>query len=303
MELRLGTISNVSLTRPNRLAYMYVLSAYVWREGDLFRVAVRAVPKRDDKPELKISEIWFGRSRDGRHFEMDSFPSIFPGSSDFDRDGCEDPTVVPTVDGLRVVYTGYNAEDEMGRLLGAKAIGSNNFEKIGVLLDSATPFINPKEGAIAPAGDQWKMFFEYADQETNLSTIGTAVSNDVDGPWRTVPDRILAKRKDKWDHGHMSPGVILRGDTDAPILFYNGGDEKDGWRIGWAVLDRELTTVVARCDEPLIVPGDLPSRDARDMAFVSSAVEHDGKVLLYYTVADQDLRMAEIEIIADRRSR
>lgn len=302
MEFKLGKVVNVEVTRPNRLAQMYVLSAYVWREARVFRVAVRAVPKRDDKPDLKISEIWFGCSKDGVSFEMDHFPSIFP-ERDLNLDGCEDPTVIPTSDWLYVAYTGYNAKQETGRLLGAKGTGSDDFEYGGVLFDSVAPFINPKEAVFAPAGDQWKMLFEYADQDTNLSAIGVAVADHVAGPWRTVPDPLIEKREGQWDNGHMSPGIILCGNSDAPILFYNGGDETDGWRVGWAILNRDLTRVVDRCTEPLIVPSDLPGPDARDMAFVSSAVEHNGKLLLYYTVADRDLRMAEIEIVDDPKHR
>ena len=84
----------MTLHRANRLAYMYVLSPYVWRADGLFHLLVRAVPARDDEPRLKMSEIWYGVSDDGIDFRMEIAPTLFPGPDTIDLDGCEEPTVV-----------------------------------------------------------------------------------------------------------------------------------------------------------------------------------------------------------------
>ena len=88
------SIEPMTLHRANRLADMYVLSPYVWRQDDRFHLLVRAVPARDDEPRLKMSEIWYGVSDDGVEFTMDIAPTIFPGPALIDLDGCEDPTVL-----------------------------------------------------------------------------------------------------------------------------------------------------------------------------------------------------------------
>ena len=99
-------IAPITMHRTNRLANMYVMSPFVWRDGDRFHLLVRAVPRRDDEPRLKMAEIWHGTSDDGLHFAMESAPTLFPGPDLVDLDGCEDPTV--HIDGatLRVWYTG-----------------------------------------------------------------------------------------------------------------------------------------------------------------------------------------------------
>lgn len=225
---------------------------------------------------------------------MDPAPSIFPGPDGADIDGCEDPTVLASDGELRVWYTGYHAAERTGRLLAARGPDASRLTKTGVAIDSRAPFLNPKEAALAPAGGGWRMFFEYA--RDGVSTIGMATATTPDGPWQPTGDAPLAGRPGGWDGAQISPGPLIRTGSDRPIMFYNGADEEGKWRVGWAVFDRDLTRVVARCDEPVVVPTDLPGPDARDMAFVASAIDREGSATLYYTVADEDLRFAEVEI-------
>ena len=69
----------LTLGRQNRLAEMYVLSPFVWKRGRVFHILLRAVPRRDDAPRLKMAEIWHGVSDDGLHFEMEIAPILFQG--------------------------------------------------------------------------------------------------------------------------------------------------------------------------------------------------------------------------------
>jgi hypothetical protein len=73
-------IEPVTLACRNRLTGMYTLSPFVWRAEDgTYQVMLRAVPRRDDEPRLKMAEAWHGPSADGLHFEMDVAPVLFPG--------------------------------------------------------------------------------------------------------------------------------------------------------------------------------------------------------------------------------
>ena len=196
--LRLEVLAQepLSIARSNRLADMYMLSPYVWREagGAGLHILLRAVPRRDDEPRLKMAEIWHGVSTDGLHFEMDAAPVIFPGPDLVDLDGCEDPTVITGPDGLRVWYTGFNQKQEVGRLLLARGPDVKRLAKAGVAVESRPPFANPKEAAVAPsAGGGWRMYFEYAHEEASL--IGQAQADDLDGPWREVAQAPLKPRK------------------------------------------------------------------------------------------------------------
>ncbi len=63
-------------------------------------------------------------------------------------------------------------------------------------------------------------------------------------------------------------------------MFYNGATRQVKWRIGWIVFDRYFTSVVARCEEPLIAPPDDEPAGDTDIAFATSAVEADEAISL-----------------------
>jgi beta-1,2-mannobiose phosphorylase / 1,2-beta-oligomannan phosphorylase len=286
-----ASIGPVTTTRRNRLANMYALSPFVWREGDGFHLLMRAVPRRDDEPRLKMAEIWYGTSVDGRHFEMSETPVIFPGPDLADLDGCEDPTVDVRDGVIRVWYTGYNHQQETGRLMLARGSCASHLAKVGVMIDSRSPrYINPKEATLVTLGsNRWRLFFEFARDGASL--IGQADSGDLDGGWEDAVDAPLTPRPGQWDNWHVSAGPVIGDGADRPVMFYNGATQDAQWRIGWAAFDKHYTKVVARSDAPLIVPEAI-GEGATDIAFAASAVETQDGILLYFSQSDQDLRCA-----------
>ena len=284
----------LSLDRAGRLAQMYVLSPFVWKQDGAFHLLVRAVPRRDDEPRLKIAEVFYGVSADGRRFAMDEAPAIFPGPDANDLDGCEDPTIVRHGGELHVWYTGWNQAAETGRLLRASGAGPRALVKRDVALDSVAGFRNPKEATVVRAADgDWKLFFEFARDEASL--VGLANGRQLDGPW-TGRELILGPRSESWDSWHVSTGPIVGADTDRPVMFYNGASRDAHWRIGWVAFDRGFTRAVDRGDDPLVVPSDL-EEGWTDIAFAASAVEEpDGDIWLYYSIADRALRRALVRL-------
>ena len=287
------SIAPMTMTRHNRLANMYVLSPYVWRDGGGFHLLIRAVPRRDDEPRLKMAEIWYGTSTDGRHFEMGEAPVIFPGPDLADLDGCEDPTVDVRDGLLRVWYTGFNQKQEAGRLMLARGPDVARLAKAGVMIDSRPPgYANPKEATLVALGEErWRLFFEFARDGASL--IGQADSGDLDGGWEDAADAPLTPRPETWDAWHLSAGPVIGEGSNRPVMFYNGATQDAQWRIGWAAFDKHYTKVTARSDDPLIVP-DTVGEGATDIAFAASAVETDDGILLYFSQSDQDLRCALI---------
>ena len=136
------------------------------------------------------------------------------------------------------------------------------------------------------------MFFEFARDEASL--IGQASAVDLDGPWTDIVDAGLQPRLDRWDAWHLSPGSIVDVGTDRPVMFYNGATQDASWRIGWAAFDPTLQEVVDRSDDPLIEPEDDRPNAATDIVFAASAVPNGDEVLLYFSQADQYLRVARL---------
>ena len=273
------------------LSEMYTLSPFVWQDGPRWEALIRAVPRRDDMPALKIARVYHGRSDDGLHFAMAAAPCIAPGPGEEDRDGCEDPTVAIWDGVTYVYYSGWNQEKGQGQLLLATGSDGNHLEKQGVRLPSTMAVANPKEATIVRVMDgTWRLFFEYA--AGGASKIGLASAPHVGGPW-TVQVPLFDARPGGWDGWHLSTGPILISDPQRPVMFYNGATQDAHWRIGWVAFDAEYTRVVARGDDPVIVPP-TPEGDRTDIAFAASAVEPDGKIYLYYSIADQDMVRATL---------
>ena len=152
---------------------MYTLSPFVWKDGGRWEVLVRAVPRRDDQPTLKVSSAYYGTSKDGLHFVMDDAPAIAPGPDAEDLNGCEDPTAATWNGTYYVYYTGWNQSKGQGNLLLASGPDPRHLVKRGVSLAATSAVDNPKEATIVAVADgTWRLFFEYA--EGGASKIGIA---------------------------------------------------------------------------------------------------------------------------------
>ena len=291
-RFELVSVESLTLRRTNRLANMYVLSPFVWHDGERFRMLVRAVPRRDDEPRLKMAEIYHGVSDDGLVFDMDIAPVIFPGPDKPDLDGCEDPTVLPVRGGLRIWYTGYNEAEKTGRLMLARGDDVMSLGKRGVALDATKAFANPKEATVVPDGQGWRMFFEYSHDEASL--IGEVGADSLDGPWAHRKQAAIKPRDGEWDCWHLSPGPVIGEGGDAPVMFYNGATRDAKWRIGWAAFDKGFGNITERCKDPLVTPEADRKDGGTDIAFAASAIEHDGLIRIYFSEFDQDIRCAMV---------
>ncbi len=286
-----GDAAPLEIRRSGPLLEMYTLSPFVWREDSVYKMLVRVVP-RSDVPAEKIARIHYAESQDGRIFTMHSEPAISPGPDPEDADGCEDPTLA-IVDGTYYVYySGWNETQKRGQLLCASGPDLLHLRKNGVALSSTPSCENPKEATIVQAKDgSWRLFFEYASGDA--SKIGIAAAPGVKGPW-TVQTPLFEARPDLWDSWHLSTGPVLCSDPEHPVMFYNGATRKAEWRIGWIAFDERYERVVDRCEQPFITPPSRRAPEDTDIAFAASAVEEDGRVWLYYSVADKDMFRASI---------
>jgi predicted GH43/DUF377 family glycosyl hydrolase len=291
MSMRFQTIADEAMRihAGQPLASFYQLSPFVWRQNGDFHLMIRAVPYSEN-PAEKIARIYYGTSTDGLVFHMKESPAIAPGLSEDDSDGCEDPTVAYVNGTLHVYYTGWNQSRKRGCLMLAVGPDAAHLQKRGPALQGAAGRENPKEAEIALAQDgTWRLFFEFAKDDK--SRVGIAHSNAVDGPWDVLAPP-FGRRPSSWDSWHLSTGPAVTIDG-SPVMFYNGATERVQWRVGWIRFDPNYTSVIERCDEPLIVPP-KPKDDETDIAFAASALREGDLIRIYYSVADQYLRRATL---------
>ncbi len=269
------------------LSSMYKLSPFVWRDAVRYNLLLRVV-NHSDTPSEKVARIHYGSSTDGLVFTLDEKAVLQPGldmSNSYDSGGCEDPTVAWLGGTYYVYYSGWNQHLGRGELLLAAGSEIRHLQKRGLALQSSAQITNPKEATIVRAADgSWRLFFEFA--RDNQSCIGLARSANVAGPWEILESPFEA-RPAGWDSWHLSTGPIATSDLERPVMFYNGATQDAHWRIGWVVFDADYSRVIARSADALVVPDRARHADDTDIAFAASAVELDGNILLYYSVADQ----------------
>lgn len=292
-DFSLECMDDVTYACSDELDGMYKLSPFVWRETDHFELLLRVVNYSENAAE-KVARIHRGVSLDGIHFALGAAPVIPPGEDvpgAYDSGGCEDPTVAYAGGEYYVYYTGWNEHIKRGELLLASGPDLESLTKRGIALPSTDSLLNPKEAEIIRAADgTWRLFFEYAADDR--SKIGIAQSPNVDGPWSVQPP--LFEARPGWDSWHLSTGpVICEGDM-LPVMFYNGATNAAQWRIGWVVFDRDFTRVLARCEHPIVLPGERRFAEDTDIAFAASAIAHGDRIFLYYSVADRHVMRATI---------
>ncbi len=293
-DFRLVRLDEVTFACSPQLAAMYKLSPCVWRESSAYKMLLRVVNHSDIASE-KIARIHYGTSPDGSHFTLEEQPVIAPGADipgSYDSGGCEDPTIAKCGETYFVYYSGWNEHIKRGELLLAAGPDVHHLAKRGIAVASSDAAANPKEATIVSVADgTWRLFFEFAHE--NKSKIGIARSEHVDGPWEILP-ALFDARPGNWDCWHLSTGPILDSDPQHPVMFYNGGTEHAQWRIGWVVFDAQYTRVVARSEHPIVFPHIKRNADDTDIVFAASALQIDGDIHLYYSVADQYVTRAII---------
>lgn len=260
---------------------MFKLSPFVWKEEGSYHLLIRAVNPSDD-PTQKVARIYYGQSADGIKFRMSDSPVLVPSINAFDKDGCEDPTVIQLENQYLIFYTGWNQTKQEGQLLLAQGTRADRLSFADIAIPSKEPYLNPKEATVTKFNnDQWLLFFEYANEER--SKLGFAISKNAKGPWE-ISGEFIEARIGSWDAYDLSPGPVITDPNGKTVMFYNGSIEGAHWRIGWLIIDENVNPF-ERGERELIAPTDISSVQS-DIAFAASAVLSDNEIWLYYTMAD-----------------
>ena len=250
--------------------------------------------------------IYRARSRDGRHFELDSQAALSASPdgpfAPYETHGLRDARITH-FDG--VYYIIYLAQSRLGvRLALAETHDFDTIRRVALISEPDT-----KSGALFPRKIGGR--FMRLERPREGGNIWASYSEDLIhwGGWRIV----MTPRHGYWDY-HRVGAAVPPIETDCGwLVFYYGVKEMPGgplFRLGAAFLDLEdPTQVLGRTNVPLLAPHEPYERigDLGNLVFSCGAVMSDdgSQVELYYGAADSCIclgmiAMDELERLCSR---
>jgi predicted GH43/DUF377 family glycosyl hydrolase len=243
----------------------------------------------------------YAESTDGIHFQRRPQP-VFSPQMDYEKDGgVEDPRLVKFGSTFYLTYTGYNKKDAQLCLATSKDLV--HWKRLGVILPACKGKWYKgwtKSGAIVPEkidGKYWMYF--HGISSAKLGQVGLAYSYDLIHWTEALDQPILPARPGKFDSAVVEPGPTPMLTPTGIILVYNGADDRNVYRTGFAVFDRkDPSHLLMRSSDPIFEPerdwekeGQVPN-----VVFVEGAAPQGTHYLFYYGGADKYIGVAQAEV-------
>jgi predicted GH43/DUF377 family glycosyl hydrolase len=260
------------------------------------------------------SSLGYATSEDGIHFTRRPEP-VLVGEAPYEiGGGVEDPRLVKIGDTFYLTYTGYNNQGGTGmhaegpihgdaQLCMATSTDLIHWKRVGVIMPAYKGKWNvgwTKSGAIVPEKIKGKYWMYYlADGAHQLTQMAIAYSPDL-VHWSDALDHpVLSSRPKSFDSQVVEPGPAPVITEDGIFLIYNGADDNNVYRTGWALFDKkDPTKVLARAQQPVFEPvldwekkGQVPN-----VVFVEGMVRDGSRWLFYYGGADKYVEVASAPV-------
>ena len=256
------------------------------------------------------SSLGYATSEDGMHFVRRPGPVMVAEAPYETGGGVEDPRLAKIGDTFYLTYTGYNNQDRSGahsswsihgdaQLCMATSNDLIHWKRQGVIMPAYKGKWNvgwTKSGAIVPKKINGKYWMYYlAEGAQHLAQMAIAYSNDLLHWTDALDSPVLASRPKMFDSQVVEPGPAPLITSDGIFLIYNGADDKNVYRTGWVLFDKnDPTKMVARAQQPIFEPvedwekiGQVPN-----VVFVEGMVRDGNRLLFYYGGADKYVGVA-----------
>jgi predicted GH43/DUF377 family glycosyl hydrolase len=244
-----------------------------------------------------VSRLGYARSSDGFHIdERLSYP-VFEPVLDFERNGCEDPSLTLIGDELYMAYTALAMRDHWQLYqisltsIEVKDFLDQNWNWKGRDL----PFrgIRNKDAVVFPRKiDNKYVMFHRFDPD-----ICVAYSDDLER-WYDIRSVIRPRHKswDSWKIGAAGTPIEL---NEGWLCIYHGVGYEKEYSLGVVLLDKDdPEKVLSRSEKPILKPTRDYERYGKvpNVVFSCGNVKVDGEVLIYYGGADSVLCVASYEL-------
>ena len=238
-----------------------------------------------------ISHLKLARSKDGINFEIEQIPAIAP-ANDFETFGIEDPRI-SFINGT--YYVNYVAVCPLGvTTCLASTKDFHTFDRRGVIFCPEN-----KDVAIFPERIDGKYYALHRPTSPlfGRNEVWLAESHDL-VCWGNHR-HLMGLRQDYWDEKKIGASAVPFKIEQGWIEIYHGADRDNRYCLGAVLLDsHEPWKVIARSEKPILEPqADYEIEGFfGNVVFSCGLLYEDGKLRIYYGVADTAICYAELSL-------
>lgn len=240
-----------------------------------------------------ISTFGYATSKNGTTVDKRLNTPVYTPRADFERQGCEDPRMVPIGDRVSVFYTAYDGSVPRVAYtsIAAKDLAQERWQWEAPRIVTASN-IADKDACILPEKINGKYMF--------IHRMDSVICADFIDPkewenstWEQAPVRscipLIYPRPGMWDTARVGMACPPIKTDRGWLMFYHGISNTTHYRVGAVLLDLEdPTLVLARSALPLFEPaeeyewkGIVPG-----VVFPCGIVQRGNNLFLYYGAAD-----------------
>lgn len=241
----------------------------------------RAVYTKEGVYLTTISHFRVARSKDGRHFTVETKPALFPDrlSESF---GIEDPRITE-IDGKYWIAYKIVSPEGIGVSL-AVTEDFVNFEKKGIIFapENLDVCIFPEK-----VGGRYVALHRPVPRYMGTPNMWVAYSPDLIS-WGDH-QFLMGVQKDAWDSARIGGGAVPIKTEHGWLEIYHGATPDNVYCLGAVLLDLECPhKVIGRAKDPIMVPEAPYEKEGfmPNVIFTCGAVVDGDRVSIYYGAAD-----------------
>lgn len=265
------------------------------RDANLDFSDPRVVRDREGKTIwlTSISHLRLARSRDGVRFTIDGQPTVLP-EGELESWGIEDPRMTKIEDRYYVTYSAVSAKGVAVGLLSTTDFA--DYRREGIILAPTN-----KDVVLFPEKIGGKYWMLHRPVPDGIGSPDMWVASSPDLLHWGNHQYLMGLSKDGFDNGRIGAGAVPIRTEAGWLILYHGADRNQRYCMGAILLDLENPArIIARMEEPLLEP-EAPYETSgffADVVFSCGAVVKDGRVIMYYGVADESMASATFELSA-----
>ncbi|WAA08557.1 glycoside hydrolase family 130 protein [Fervidibacillus albus] len=238
-----------------------------------------------------ISYIRMARSKDGRHFDIDDKPLIYPENNQ-ESWGMEDPRVTQIGD---TYYIQYSSVSPNG--IGVGLISTKNFtdfKRHGLMLHPQN-----KDVAIFPEKINGKYYALHRPVPKEIGTPDIWLAESDNLMYWGNHQFLLGVSENSWENGRIGGGAVPIRTEKGWLAIYHAADKNDRYCLGALLLDlNDPSKILAKTNEPILEPEAPYEKEGffGNVVFTCGIIEDGDDITIYYGAADEYIAGAVVSL-------